>query len=229
MKIKKVINSIINIMTVFVFIILILTIFSRINMVITNKNYFSLFGYSFFEITTGSMEPTLNENDIVIVDTKSTYNTNDIITYESDNNFITHRLISMSGTNLVTKGDANNTSDTNVKTTDVVGKVVKILPGLGVWQKVFTNPQVILSLFITLLLFDFAFSYKGKKQAVTDTNIVVNKIEPDTKDNTDIKTDDIDTKEISKKIDNIDDNYTIRLDLEELKKRIDSEMSKDDK
>lgn len=229
MKIKKVINSIINIMTVFIFIILILTIFSRINMVVTNKNYFTLFGYSFFEITTGSMKPTLNENDIVIVDTKSVYNINDIITYKLDNNFITHRVVSINGTNLVTKGDANNTSDTNVKTSDVVGKVVKILPGLGVWQRIFTNPQVILSLFITLLLFDFAFSYKGKKEVVNNTNVIVNKISDENTEENKIKENTIDTKKINKTIDNIDDSYTIRLDLEELKKRIDSEMNKDDK
>ena len=63
---------------------------------------------------------------------------------------------------IITKGDANNTPDNPIDKNVVVGKVIKIIPRLGVWKKTLTEPKVLVSIIVTLTLFSIAFSYKGK-------------------------------------------------------------------
>lgn len=217
--IKKVIKFVINFFTVLIFLILLLTIYAKINMITSGKNYFELFGYSFFKVTTGSMDPTIKENDIIIVSTNDTYNVNDIITYRDDANFITHRIITMDGNTLITKGDANNATDQEVNKSDVIGKVVKIFSGLGIWQSIFTTPKVIVALFVTLILFDFAFSYKGKENKNK-------KIEKEK--NEELKNDDKNKKR-EEYNERIEEDYTIRLDLNAIRKKIDSNIENEDK
>ena len=217
--IKKVIKFVINFFTVLIFLILLLTIYAKINMITSGKNYFELFGYSFFKVTTGSMDPTIKENDIIIVSTNETYNVNDIITYRDDANFITHRIITMDGNTLITKGDANNATDQEVNKSDVIGKVVKIFSGLGIWQSIFTTPKVIVALFVTLILFDFAFSYKGKE----NKNKKVEK-----EKNEEIKNFDK-NKKSEENNETIEEDYTIRLDLNAIRKKIDSNIENEDK
>ena len=217
--IKKVIKFVINFFTVLIFLILLLTIYAKINMITSGKNYFELFGYSFFKVTTGSMDPTIKEHDIIIVSTNETYNVNDIITYRDDANFITHRIITMDGNTLITKGDANNATDQEVNKSDVIGKVVKIFSGLGIWQSIFTTPKVIVALFVTLILFDFAFSYKGKE----NKNKKVEK-----EKNEEIKNFDK-NKKSEENNETIEEDYTIRLDLNAIRKKIDSNIENEDK
>ena len=217
--IKKVIKFVINFFTVLIFLILLLTIYAKINMITSGKNYFELFGYSFFKVTTGSMDPTIKENDIIIVSTNDTYNVNDIITYHDDANFITHRIITMDGNTLITKGDANNATDQEVNKSDVIGKVVKIFSGVGIWQSIFTTPKVIVALFVTLILFDFAFSYKGKENKNK-------KIEKEK--NEELKNDDKNKKR-EEYNERIEEDYTIRLDLNAIRKKIDSNIENEDK
>lgn len=131
-----------------------------------NRNYLSFFGYSFFKVATGSMAPAINENDVILVKENASYNINDVITYKENDAYITHRVISVGLDYVVTKGDANNTSDDPIKKENIIGVVIKNFKNLETWHQVLTNPQILISLFITLVLFDFAFSYKGKKDDI---------------------------------------------------------------
>lgn len=80
---------------------------------------------------------------------------NDVITFEKENFLITHRVLELNEDNLVTKGDANNTEDKPIEYTDVIGKVVNIIPNIAVWEQVFSEKTVIIPLVggITLLIF----------------------------------------------------------------------------
>ena len=88
---RKVAEVIINVLTVIVFIFLAIIIFAKVKMLITNKDYFELFGYSAFNVATGSMEPTIKQNDIIIVKMNDKYEIDDIITFEKDNAYIKHK------------------------------------------------------------------------------------------------------------------------------------------
>ena len=87
---------------------------------------------------------------------------------------------------------------------------------MGIWQKIFTTPKIIISIFITLILFDFAFSYKK------DDKIKIKEIRK-TKDKP-IKEAEI--KELKQKAAESDLDYTIRLDLSEVQKEIENKIRK---
>ena len=246
---KKIFKTVVDILTFFVFIVLILIIYSKLKMIFTGNDYFDMFGYSIFSVATGSMEPAISQNDIIIIKDKKDYEINEIITFKSDNAYITHRIVDKRGDVFVTKGDANNTKDVEIDRSAIIGKVVKILPNAAVWQRIFSSPKVIIAIFATLILFDFAFSYKGiqRKKNVKLVDKVadkvgdikleqVNKVEdaPKMSDEEIVnlvkKTDMVkageDVKFDKKEKDFL--NYTVRLDLSELQKQIDSKMNEDE-
>ena len=162
--VKKIFKIITDILTFLVFLILILIIFAKFRMMFTGNDYFELFGYSIFSVATGSMEPAIKQNDIILIKKSKNYTVNDIVTFKGENAYITHRIISKRGNTIITKGDANNTKDATIEESQIIGKVVKVFNKAGVWQKVFTSPKTIILIFVTLILFDFAFSYKGNKK-----------------------------------------------------------------
>ena len=91
----------------------------------------NLFGYKVFAIVSGSMEPTINIGDVIIVQEvkKEDLKVGDIITFkESDNTqaTVTHRIVNITERNeetmYETRGDHNNTNDEKlVKYQDIEG------------------------------------------------------------------------------------------------------------
>lgn len=228
--VKKCIKIGIDLLTAIVFCFLIMIIISKVSMLFTGKQYFEIFGYSVFTVATGSMEPTISQNDIVIVKKTNDIKVNDIVTYEKDGNYITHRVISMSDDTLVTKGDANNTNDISIPRTSLVGKVINIFEKGGVWQKIFTTPSVIIMMFVTLLLFDFAFSFKGfkkkgelppKEEGVTVNEITDNPKQSITKE---------EVQQIKKDLPPVSDKtlgYTIGLNLSDIQAEINRDLEEE--
>ena len=155
--VKKVVKWIVNVFIFILFAILLLIIYGKLQTVFGRKAYPNYFGYTFFEVASGSMEPTLHVNDILFVHiTKKNLKENDIITFQGNNEIITHRIKFIDNDELIVKGDANNTADSPIKVDQVIGKVIKVYEKLGVWRKVMTEPKILITVFITLLLFDFA-------------------------------------------------------------------------
>ncbi len=161
---EKIVKTITNILTCIVIVAIFFALYNFIQLNIKKNQYVSFFGYTVFDVATGSMSGAIEINDIIVVKITDDYEVGDIITYHSGNDFITHRLIEKVGDVLVTKGDSNNTADNPIDKDLVLGKVVKVLPQFGVWRKVLLTPKVLISVFITLMLFSFAFSYKPKKK-----------------------------------------------------------------
>lgn len=151
-KLSKILGYILNVLIILVTIIIILAIYYFIQIKVSNKPYANIFGYTFFEVATGSMEPTIDVGDVIIVKVTNEVNENDIIVCNKDNAFITHRLIRIEEENFITKGDANNTEDEPMNKSDLVGKVVNIIPNFSLWKKVIFTPQVIIPIFIMLIL-----------------------------------------------------------------------------
>ncbi len=239
---KKFLKVFVDILTTLVFLILLVIIFVRVKTLFSDEEYFEVFGYSIFSVATGSMEPVIKQNDVILVKKQDKYKTDDIITFKSDNAYVTHRIINIIGDSIVTKGDANNAKDVAITQNDIVGKVVKIYSNLGVWQKVFTTPKIIIMIFITLILFDFAFSYKGirnKQNAKLVDKIEGVSLKQVNETAEEQKLTDLEIVELYKKTDAVKNgeevkfdkkekdflNYTIRLDLSELQKQIDNKMN----
>ena len=122
-------------------------------------------GYTIFEVSTGSMSGTIEINDVILVKITQDVRKDDIITFFNKDEIITHRLIVENNDKLVTKGDANTARDIAINRSDVIGKVIKILPRFGIWVKVLSDTKVIGSVIITMILFGFAVSTtKEEKQ-----------------------------------------------------------------
>lgn len=151
-KLSKILGYILNILIILVTIIIILAIYYFVQIKVFNKPYANIFGYTFFEVATGSMDPTIDVGDVIIVKITNEVNENDIIVCNKDNAFITHRLIKIEEDNFITKGDANNTEDEPMQKSDLIGKVVNIIPDFSLWRKIIFTPQVIIPIFIMLIL-----------------------------------------------------------------------------
>ena len=167
---KKIISVIVSIFTYILLFILVLVIYGKCSLMFTDKTYPSYFGYTLFEVASGSMEPTLYIDDVILVKiTQDNLKKGDIIAFQGDDVVITHRIILINDDTITVKGDSNNTIDKPIDRSQVIGKVVKILPKFGVWKKILTEPKILFAIFITLVLFDFALSYNKEDKMISDT------------------------------------------------------------
>lgn len=152
-----------NILSGIVGIILIVTLYAWMQVNIFHMDYANVFGYSIFNVVTGSMSGTIEIDDYVVVRVTKDIKLNDIITYKDGNTLVTHRVVEIVGNRLITKGDANNTDDNSISLSDVVGKVVMVIPKAGIWKNVLMEPKVLVTILITLILFTIFFSFEEKK------------------------------------------------------------------
>jgi len=150
--IARIMNIILNLLIGIFGVLLLITIYNNIQTKILKNSYSSFFGYSMFEVQTGSMKDTIHAGDLILVKYQEVINLGDIITYSHDGEFITHRVIEVYKDTFVTKGDFNNVKDDPISKDQVVGKVVKIFPHFGIFRKTLFNPFVLLTLIITLYL-----------------------------------------------------------------------------
>lgn len=90
------------------------------------------FGYGVSVVLSGSMEPTLHVNDLVLIRAADSYEPGDVIVYQAGSLLVIHRLVETDGTTAVTRGDANNTNDEPIPTYLIKGKLVGRLTGVGV-------------------------------------------------------------------------------------------------
>lgn len=165
MKVLKKIGKIFfNVIFIVIILITIIFMYGFIKMKTNNTKYVDIFGYTIMQVATGSMENTIQIKDIVIVKLTKDINNSDIITYEDNDKLITHRVINIKNDIIQTKGDANNTKDKPINRNVIVGKVVFIIHKVGIWQKVITSPQVIISFTVTVCLLYIIFTKKDKRK-----------------------------------------------------------------
>ena len=98
------------------------------------------FGYGFAVVMSGSMEPALRVDDLVVIHAREEYRVGDIIVFQSGNERIIHRIVAIDGETVQTKGDANNVPDAPVTLSEVKGTLVLRLPGVGVIARALRNP-----------------------------------------------------------------------------------------
>lgn len=166
--VKKIIKTFIQILTWLLFALLLFAVYGKVQMMVFKQNYTTFFGYTMFQVASGSMEPTLKIDDVILVKVGKSFEKDDIISFPHKGAIITHRVIDIDGDNITVRGDANNTVDEPIDRNIVIGKVVKVFPELKIWQQTLSDPKILVSLFLTLLLFDFAFSYKKSEKGTEE-------------------------------------------------------------
>ncbi len=171
---KKTVNLLLNAL-IFIFgFILLISIYTGVQTRILGNAYTNFFGYSIFEVQTGSMAETINAGDCIIVSLTKKVKLNDIVTYKSGNDYITHRIIEVYNGTYVTKGDANNAKDKPIDQNQIIGKVVGIWSNFGILRKTLFNPSVLIALIITLFLFNLAFKKNKSGNDNKFLNTIIN-------------------------------------------------------
>lgn len=89
------------------------------------------FGTGIAVVLSGSMEPTLQVDDLIIVRRAEHYAVEDIVVYQTNRELIVHRIISAEGDTFVTQGDANNAPDSPITLDAIQGTVVCRIPAAG--------------------------------------------------------------------------------------------------
>lgn len=125
----------------------------------------------FFVVSSGSMEPVLKVNDVLIVRDGGSFNdlrVGDIIVFnrpDGGDRVIVHRIIEIlegrDGDRIIrTKGDANPSpipgTDFPITTDDYIGRVVYVIPGIGVVTKIISPPvnYIIIAIILAILFFN---------------------------------------------------------------------------
>ena len=116
-----------------------------------------------FKVGSGSMEPYLKVNDLIIIKTEKKYNEDDIITFEDNGYYTTHRIIKIDGNTITTKGDSNNTNDPNITEERIVGKVIYRLRVYGFLSYLLLKPYSWVLIYIIGLCLIFLMPGKKSK------------------------------------------------------------------
>lgn len=165
---KKVKNKIvIIILKIVLSIIIVYNVCFFINTTITKKDYFSIFGKSFFYVNTKTMEPDLKKyNFIIVKENKNEYEDNDIIIYETSNQIKIGKIIENKIENdkkyYIVKANSNYYPET-IKTSQIIGKKILKLPLLGLILKILQTKVVTIIIGFSLIFFFIYNRYKYLK------------------------------------------------------------------
>lgn len=151
----------------FISLILILILISAIySKYVKKERIIKIFGKAFFIVATGSMEPTICKEELLIISEKENYKKGDIVTYiDNDDFLITHRIIDIDKINFVTKGDANNIKDEECKIDKIQGKVIFHSKILGFFILYLLKPICIV---YVLSIYFFEIIKFEKKEKIED-------------------------------------------------------------
>lgn len=144
--VKKIIKWAISILLLFVIIVnFTLIIKSEIN----KDEIPDFLGYTPFIIVSGSMEPTIKTNEVIVTQkiNKSDIKVGDVLSYKSskDDIVITHRLIEIKIENgeevYVMKGDNNlSVDDEKITYSQIQGKYINTIPFIGILVSYIKTP-----------------------------------------------------------------------------------------
>ncbi|MCH5297080.1 MAG: signal peptidase I [Ruminococcus sp.] len=125
----------------------------------------TVFGYTIFRITTGSMQPELMIGDIIldkIVEDESEISVGDVVTFEGgsqfDNLLVTHKVIeapyidSQGNVMLQTHGVANEIDDDPINFNQVRAKMVCKVPYIDTLYNLFLSPSGLLIMILLIIL-----------------------------------------------------------------------------
>ena len=157
---------------IFKYIILsILIILFIFNLILSFEENTHLFGLYMFNIVSESMEPTLQKNDVVIVQKceLSQLQRGNIITFKQDERIISHRIIDITEERGIikfkTKGDNNEIADPDqVEAGQVYGKVLFNIGGIGKIVNYIQNVRGLINIVIFAIIVYILVSLRDKQK-----------------------------------------------------------------
>lgn len=116
------------------------------------------FGVGAAIVLSGSMEPTLSVNDLIIVKEQESYEVGDVVVFQDGKHMVIHRIIEMNGDTVQTQGDANNAPDVPIDGASIKGKLAICIPKAGMIVQVLKTPLGIIAILaIAILLMELSY------------------------------------------------------------------------
>lgn len=121
------------------------------------------FGFGTAIVLSGSMEPTLSVDDLIIVKAQEQYAVGDVVVYQSGSMVVVHRIVSIDGETVITQGDANNAADGEMHISAIKGRVIGSVKNAGGIVRLLKSPAVSVGLLAAAVLLTER-SYRREKQ-----------------------------------------------------------------
>lgn len=125
------------------------------------------FGIGMAVVLSGSMEPTILLDDVIVVAEQDSYEEGDIVVYQSGQLLVVHRIIEVGPDTVITQGDANNAPDEPVRKEMIKGEVIGCISGAGGFVRLLKTPAVTVALIAGALAIS-ELSYRKEKQKDQD-------------------------------------------------------------
>lgn len=111
------------------------------------------FGVGLAMVESNSMQPTFSRGDLLVVGQTDDIETGDVVVYQDPTiGLVVHRVVALDGELVTTQGDANNTADTPFDKSLVVGRVLAVVPAVGVLVAALRSPVGLVVLIAAVLL-----------------------------------------------------------------------------
>ena len=98
------------------------------------------FGFGGAVVLSGSMEPAISIDDLIIIRASDSFEVGDVVVYQNGRVPVVHRIVAMDGQTVITRGDANNTNDDPMDISLVKGKVIAAIPHVGKVVRLLKTP-----------------------------------------------------------------------------------------
>ncbi len=119
-----------------------------------------LFRYKPLIIESGSMEPILKVGGILYYKSipLNVFKINDILVYKVPNHIVSHRIVDKNDYYFITRGDQNNTNDSIVFNSQVLGKSSNFsIPYIGYYADYIYHHKYLLIITLIVVIIDYIF------------------------------------------------------------------------
>lgn len=121
------------------------------------------FGYGGAVVLSGSMEPTIAVDELILVKAEDSYEVGDVVVYQTGKMLVVHRIVAMDGETVTTRGDANNVDDGAIEPAQIKGKVIAHIPHVGTAVRLLKSPAATIVLIAAAVL-TIELPYRKKKE-----------------------------------------------------------------
>ena len=121
-------------------------------------------GFGAAVVLTGSMEPTIMADDLILVRESDDLQVGDVVVYQSGNILVVHRIVEVGADTVTTQGDANNAADAPVRKEMIKGEVIASIPKGGAVARVLKTPGATITMIVgALLMMEMTFRKEKEK------------------------------------------------------------------
>ena len=134
-------------------------------------------GFGMTVVLSGSMEPELSVDDLLIVTPADTYEVGDVVVFQTQRTAVVHRIVAINGEEVITRGDANSSDDDPITLQNIKGRVVCAIPFVGLIVNLIKTPVgTVVLLGLAFWLLEASFK-KEKAQKQTELDAIRREIE----------------------------------------------------